>query len=108
MVGRRRRRELFYNFANRKPAHFCKLDYSLNSASAAASRISFNKHFHMPHSVPSYYTGRQRHSIELKSILGIAELGQRQTHQKRFVIFGLSGSGKTQFCCKFAQDNREQ
>lgn len=28
--------------------------------------------------------------------------------QKRYVIYGLGGSGKTEFCCKFAQDNREQ
>lgn len=28
--------------------------------------------------------------------------------QKRFIIFGLGGSGKTQFCCKFAQDNRQR
>jgi nucleoside-triphosphatase THEP1 len=28
--------------------------------------------------------------------------------QKRFVICGIAGSGKTQFCCKFAEDNRDQ
>ena len=28
--------------------------------------------------------------------------------QKRFVVFGLGGSGKTQFCCKFASDNKQR
>lgn len=28
--------------------------------------------------------------------------------QKRFVIYGLGGSGKTQFACKFAQDTRQE
>ncbi|MCJ1244074.1 hypothetical protein MMC30_001271 [Trapelia coarctata] len=28
--------------------------------------------------------------------------------QRRFIIYGIGGSGKTQFCCKFAQDHRER
>ena len=27
---------------------------------------------------------------------------------KRFVVFGLGGAGKTQFCCKFASDNKQR
>ncbi|UNI16617.1 hypothetical protein JDV02_003040 [Purpureocillium takamizusanense] len=81
--------------------------YLIDSVSAVASLIRFNEHFDIPQNVSSYYTGRQGHLNELKSILGIEELHQHQTHQKRFVISGLGGSGKTQFCCKFAQDNRE-
>ncbi|KAM4067329.1 hypothetical protein HRG_001301 [Hirsutella rhossiliensis] len=81
--------------------------YSIDSVSAVASLIRFNEHFDIPQNVSSYYTGRQRHLNELRSIVGIGELHQHQTHQKRFVISGLGGSGKTQFCCKFAQDNRE-
>lgn len=85
-----------------------KLHGSLVSADAVVSLIKFNHHFNMPQNVSSYYTGRQKELIELASILNIKESRQRQTHQKRFVISGIGGSGKTQFCCKFAQDNREQ
>jgi signal recognition particle GTPase len=28
--------------------------------------------------------------------------------QKRFVVYGLGGSGKTEFCCKFALENRQR
>jgi len=30
------------------------------------------------------------------------------TKRKSFVVFGMGGSGKTQFCSKFAQDNRDR
>lgn len=81
---------------------------SLLSAAAVASLIRFNEHFYTPQNVSSYYTGRQKQLTELASILHVTESRHRQTHQKRFIISGLGGSGKTQFCCKFAQDNREQ
>ncbi|XWX00934.1 hypothetical protein V2A60_008957 [Cordyceps javanica] len=80
---------------------------SLVSADAVASLIRFNEHFYTPQNVSSYYTGRQKQLDELASILNVTSSRQRQTHQKRFIITGLGGSGKTQFCCKFAQDNRE-
>lgn len=34
--------------------------------------------------------------------------GKNSPIHKRFVIFGLGGSGKTQFCCKFASDNKQR
>ncbi|OQE24853.1 hypothetical protein PENFLA_c009G08522 [Penicillium flavigenum] len=80
---------------------------SLVSADAVASLIRFNKHFDMPQTVSSYYTGRQKQLDVLKSTLDVVNSREPQDHQKRFVIYGLGGSGKTQFCCKFAQDNRE-
>ncbi|KGO57336.1 Tetratricopeptide-like helical [Penicillium expansum] len=80
---------------------------SLISADAVASLIRFNKHFDMPQTVSSYYTGRQKQLNLLKSTLDVVNSRDPQDHQKRFVIYGLGGSGKTQFCCKFAQDNRE-
>ncbi len=36
------------------------------------------------------------------------ESKQRSNVQKRFVVYGTGGSGKTQFCCKFAQDNQDR
>ncbi|KAJ5342532.1 Tetratricopeptide-like helical [Penicillium brevicompactum] len=84
-------------------------DYTdfLDSANAVASLVRLNKHFYMPQSVSSYYTGRQKQLEQLKHTLGVSKSRERQDHQRRFVIHGLGGSGKTQFCSKFAQDNRE-
>ncbi|KAJ5133888.1 Tetratricopeptide-like helical [Penicillium atrosanguineum] len=80
---------------------------SLRSADAVASAIRFNMHFDVPQNVSSYYTGRLKQLEELKVILKVDQSRELQDHQKRFVIYGLGGSGKSQFCCKFAQDNRE-
>ncbi|KAK2861409.1 hypothetical protein FQN49_004223, partial [Arthroderma sp. PD_2] len=91
----------------RGPADVDDLHDYLVSADAVASLVRFNKHFDMPQNVSSYYTGRQKQLDELKSALNLDASRERQDHQKRFVIYGLGGSGKSQFCCKFAQDNRE-
>jgi Cdc6-like AAA superfamily ATPase len=72
-----------------------------------ASRITFNEHFDTPQTISSYYTGRQQELNDLKSALKVLQSRERQDHQKRFVIYGVGGAGKTQFACKFAQDNRE-
>lgn len=74
----------------------------MKPAVAAASTVSSNKHFYVPHTVSSIFTGRRRLLRDLRDAFnsGSKEL------QKRFVIWGLGGSGKTEFCCKFAQDNR--
>ncbi|PMB73412.1 Kinesin light chain [Beauveria bassiana] len=91
----------------RQSSDSTELHDSLVSADAVASLIRFNEHFYTPQNVSSYYTGRQKQLAELASILDVRGSRQRQRHQKRFIITGLGGSGKTQFCCKFAQDNRE-
>ncbi|KXG49652.1 Tetratricopeptide-like helical [Penicillium griseofulvum] len=87
------------------------LSYTLKSQSATDCIVDTlpenRRHFEMPQTVSSYYTGRQKQLDELKSTLDLVNSGEPQSHQKRFVIYGLGGSGKTQFCCKFAQDNRE-
>lgn len=62
---------------------------------------SENKHYLVPLTVNRNYTGRQRLACDLqKKMLAPSE------QQKRFVIYGVGGSGKTQFCVKFASDNR--
>ncbi|KAI9667949.1 MAG: hypothetical protein M1821_000769 [Bathelium mastoideum] len=67
---------------------------------------SLNVHFMIPQSVSSTFTGLKAALESLKhAYLAPAPPGQ-SPEQKRFVIYGLGGTGKTQFCCKFAQDNR--
>ncbi|KAL9127016.1 MAG: hypothetical protein Q9217_004031 [Psora testacea] len=80
---------------------------SLQSAAMVASSVALNKHFTIPQTVSSIYTGRRQLLWELKNAFASgSDLGE-SLMQKRFVIYGLGGSGKTQFSCKFAQDNRQ-
>ncbi|KAF1944968.1 tetratricopeptide repeat domain-containing protein [Clathrospora elynae] len=73
-----------------------------------------NEHFDTPKPVDPFYTGRVDEAERLTHWL-LPESSQKsgkgskniRTKQKRFVIYGIGGSGKTQFCCKFAEDNRD-
>jgi hypothetical protein len=51
-----------------------------------------------------YFVGRQNQADSLKLRFGI-EVARRP---KVFVIYGLPGSGKTQFCLKYLEDNRHR
>ncbi|KAL8669814.1 MAG: hypothetical protein Q9168_005618 [Polycauliona sp. 1 TL-2023] len=55
------------------------------------------------------YTGRKGYLDGLKHAFDSAHVSSEEvpTH-KRFVVFGLGGAGKTQFCCKFASDNKQR
>ncbi|KAL1798238.1 hypothetical protein ACET3X_002275 [Alternaria dauci] len=72
-----------------------------------------NEHFDIPKPVDPFYTGREDYAERLRSwFLPSSCQKQRvattaKAEQKRFVVYGLGGAGKTQFCSKFAQDNRQ-
>lgn len=88
-------------------SNYVKLHDSLGSAEAVVSSTSVNEHFSVPHGAEKLYTGRSNVLIEVKSAFATdtpgATLG---LFQKRIVIYGLGGSGKTQFCCEYAQRYR--
>lgn len=67
-----------------------------------------NIHYEVPHNVSSVYTGREDISQRLREICLPSKRREIRGMQKRFVLFGLGGSGKTQVCLKFAQDHREK
>ncbi|KAI9892831.1 MAG: hypothetical protein M1814_000990 [Vezdaea aestivalis] len=75
---------------------------SVVSAKNFVSSVKLNKHFLVPRAVSSIYTGRESLLRKLKNSLSQAD----PSTQRRFVVYGMGGSGKTEFCCKFAQDNR--
>ncbi|KAK4208315.1 hypothetical protein QBC37DRAFT_79701 [Rhypophila decipiens] len=84
---------------------------ALNSVSAAMDMVSSNQHFHTPQSVSSLFTGREAELRELGNyFLPKRDHSTRETGQgqRRFVVYGLGGSGKTQFCSKFAYDNQDR
>lgn len=78
------------------------------SAEAVLSLASGNKHFDIPQTVSSIFTGREAQLEELNTTFFAPSSTVQSRNQKRFVIYGVAGSGKTQFCCKFAQDYRKQ
>ncbi|KAF2280401.1 uncharacterized protein EI97DRAFT_430135 [Westerdykella ornata] len=55
-----------------------------------------------------YFTGREKHLIEVKNMLGPIRKHGDQTSTKVLVIYGLGGSGKTQFCLKYVEDNKQR
>ncbi|KAI9713724.1 MAG: hypothetical protein M1812_006562 [Candelaria pacifica] len=81
---------------------------TIPNAAAVASQFQLNKHFQLPRAVSSIFTGRDDLLTDLKRLIFDASSSVDSKHiQKRFVIYGLGGSGKTEFCCKFAQDNQQ-
>ena len=81
----------------------------ISVAAEIASNVSLNKHFYIPRAVSSMFTGRLDLLKDLKNVMFDSSTPVERRHmQKRFVVYGLGGSGKTEFCCKFAQDNRQR
>ena len=85
-----------------------KLDNAVRSAQSVVPLASLNKHFYTPQTVSSIFTGRASESDTLRQCLQASASTNSLHVQKRFVVFGLPGSGKTQFCCKFASDNKKK
>ena len=67
-----------------------------------------NKYYYVPHNVSNIFTGWQSVIKELERCLVTPQSPIIHVKQKVFVLYGLGGSGKTQFCLKFVQDNREK
>jgi hypothetical protein len=84
--------------SNNQPFHF-QLD---------ASKPARNKHFFLPQAVSSIFTEREEMSQRVKQSLLAQESIISSRRQRRLIIYGMGGSGKTQLCCKFAQDHREK
>ena len=67
-----------------------------------------NKHFELPFDVSTYFTGRDDINRELRKNCLPSKDPLAGSPQKRFVLYGLGGSGKTQMALKFASDHRER
>lgn len=68
----------------------------------------FNQYFEVPYNVSSVFTGRDDILRKLHDNCVPRQEQAANRVQKRYVIYGLGGSGKTQICLKFAQDSREK
>jgi hypothetical protein len=69
--------------------------------------VSYNKHYEVSHLVSPVFTGHGEVFTYLDSSLKLTK-APRQQVQRRFVLFGLGGSGKTQICLRYAQMHRER
>ena len=67
-----------------------------------------NKYFDTPQSVSSIFTGRETELDELGRTFFAPPADGKSHTQRRFIIHGMGGSGKTQWCCKFAEIYRER
>ncbi|KAI9764475.1 MAG: hypothetical protein M1840_008401 [Geoglossum simile] len=83
-------------------------DSSSPGSSYKCSAISYNKHYWVPYNLSGIFTGRDNIIRKLREGCLPSETEDGLVKQKRFVLYGLGGSGKTQACLKFAQDHRER
>ena len=70
------------------------------------NRSNCNEWFIVPRCSSTYFTGRRVHAEVVREKLGqVSHLDEANRH-KVCVIYGLGGSGKTQFCLRYAEDNK--
>lgn len=67
-----------------------------------------NKHFYPRQEMTTDFVGREDISEILEKSLLSPEANASTRRQKRFVVYGMGGSGKTQICSKFARDNQDR
>ncbi|KAF7187760.1 hypothetical protein HII31_10896 [Pseudocercospora fuligena] len=78
---------------------------SLEAAKSIQKVAWVNAHFMIPQAVSRVFMGRESDLANMQQALGELE---KEGGTKCVVIYGLNGAGKTQFCCKFAQENRDR
>ena len=67
-----------------------------------------NKYYEIPRDPSPFFTGQEEILDQLRGSCLPSSALDTQLQQKRFVIYGLGGSGKTQLCLKFVEDHREK
>ena len=77
-------------------------------ASDSESNHVRNEWFLIPRCSSPYFTGRQFYAEAVRKRLGpVSHLDEANRH-RICVIYGLGGSGKTQFCLRYAEDNKSR
>lgn len=70
--------------------------------------VAFNEHFHPPGIVSMDFIGHEEIMEALQNAFNPEEQLLSPKQQKRFVIHGIGGTGKTQISAKYAQENRQK
>ena len=69
----------------------------------AETNVGINQWFMVPRCSSHYFTGREKYSQIVKQKLGLVHMQRSRAKHQVFVMFGLGGSGKTQFCLKYVE-----
>ncbi|TVY80281.1 Nephrocystin-3 [Lachnellula suecica] len=75
---------------------------------SSASERPQSKHFYPPAQTTSDFIGREEIFITLHNALLEADPSRVRHQQRRLVVYGMGGSGKTQLCSKFARENQKR
>ena len=62
----------------------------------------------VPRNSSSVFTGREKLIGRLEACLLTSSQSHQSSNQKRFVLVGLGGTGKSEVCLKFAELFRER
>ncbi len=89
------------------------LDFDIHKGRLFPSEINalgrlHSRHFFPPQETAADFIGREDTSEILHNALFPLEITSSISRQRRFVVYGMGGSGKTQLCSKFAKDNQER
>jgi hypothetical protein len=83
-----------------------KVPMSPRQKSGAFENKAANEYFMPPCPVSADFIGRDKVLDTLTTAFHESGNTSSSEQQKRFVLYGLGGSGKTQLAAKYAQDNR--
>jgi len=72
------------------------------------SKPNRNEWFVLPRCSSTYFTGRRLHADVVREKLGLVSHLDEANRHKIYVIYGLGGAGKTQFCLRYAEDNKSR
>ena len=72
------------------------------------SKHDRNEWFIIPRCSSTYFTGRRSHADAVRETLGPASHLDKANRHRVYVIYGLGGAGKTQFCLRYAEDNKSR
>jgi hypothetical protein len=68
----------------------------------------YNQWCLIPRKPSTFFTGRQKHATNAKDMLGSILKHNNHSRTRALVIYGLGGSGKTQFCLKYVENNKHR
>jgi hypothetical protein len=67
-----------------------------------------NIHWLVPRGVNTFFTGQRKILEKLKQQLLPSCNQYPGVRQKRFIIHGIGGAGKSEICLKFLEENRDR
>ena len=86
----------------------CDVATDVTQRSITANADDVNEIYAVLRCSSNYFTGRKLYAEDMKEAFNAPRDESMSRQQKIFVIYGLGGSGKTQFCLKYVEDNKSR